>query len=129
MGVRYSARYIDRIFAEQDFLFIYQTIEVVSQARSLPEEFWLFCRIYEWAPSRSGVWQYYEGLPDLKFERVSAALECFGLYAVVQRYRSGKDAWHDKDAMRALDSWLVANAAGIHASLFALIRSQMDLLK
>ena len=129
MTVRYSARYIDKIFVEQDLLFIYQTIEVVSQSRPLPEEFWLFCRIYEWAPSRSGVWQYYESLPDPKFERVTAALEHFGLHDVVQRYRSGKNAWQDEDAMRALDSWLVANAAGIHASLFALIRSQMDLLK
>jgi hypothetical protein len=126
---RYSARYIDKIFAEKDLPIIYQTIEVISQTRQLPEEFWLFCRIYEWAPSRSGVWQYYESLQDPTFEGVSAALERYGLHAVAQRYRSGKDAWQDEDKMRALDSWLDANAAGIHASVFALIQSQTDLLK
>ena len=129
MAVRYSAGYIDRIFAEQDLLSIHQTIEVVAQTRLLPEEFWLFCRIYEWAPSRSGVWQYYESLPNAKFERVSAALDRFGLHSIAERYRSGKDAWQDEDTMRTLDSWLDANAEGIHASLFALIRSQTDLLK
>jgi hypothetical protein len=126
---RYSATYIDKIFAEEDLPFIYQTIEAVSQTRQLPEEFWLFCRIYEWAPSRSGVWQYYESLPDPTFERVGAALERYGLPAVAERYRAGKDAWQDEDAMRALDSWLDANADDIHASLLALIHAQADLLK
>jgi hypothetical protein len=129
MVARYSATYIDKIFAEQDLLSVYQAIEVVSQTHSLPEEFWLFCRIYEWAPSRSGVWQYYESLPDAQFERVSAALERFGLHEAAERYRSGKNAWLHEEAMRALDSWLDAHAAGIHASLLALIRSHMDLLK
>jgi hypothetical protein len=129
MNVRYSAGYIDRIFAEQDLMSIYQTIEVVAQTRQLPEEFWLFCRIYEWAPSRSGVWQYYETLPEPKFQRVSAALEHFGLHDVARRYRSGKDQWQDEDEMCALDSWLDATAASIHTSLFALIRPNTNLLK
>jgi hypothetical protein len=127
--VRYSATYIDKIFAEEDLMPVYETIEVVSRGRSLPEEFWLFCRIYEWAPSRSGVWQYYENLPDQKFERVSAALARCGLHDVAQRYRSGKDAWQDEEKMQALDTWLDVNAAGLHALLLGLIRPQMHLLK
>jgi hypothetical protein len=129
MVVRYSAEYLDKIFADEDLLAIYETIEVVSRARSMPEEFWLFCRIYEWAPSRSGVWQYYENLSDQKFERVSAALERCGLHDAARRYRSGKDARQDTEKMQALDSWLDTNAARLHASLFALIRLQTHRLK
>ncbi len=129
MAVRYAAEYIDKIFADEDLLPVYETIEVVSRARSLPEEFWLFCRIYEWAPSRSGVWQYYENLPDQKFERVSAALERCGLQEAAQRYRSGKDTWQDSEKMQTLDAWLDVNAAGLHASLLTLIRPQRHLLR
>ena len=129
MSARYSANYIDKIFSEEDLPSIYQAIEVVAQHSAVPEEFWLFCRIYEWAPSRSGVWQYYENLPGAKFERMNAALERSGLNDVAQRYQSGKNAWQNKDEMRKLDLWLEENAARIHKSLLALIGSQKDLLK
>jgi hypothetical protein len=129
MIAQYAPSYIDSLFARQDLLAIHQVITVVEQTRSLPEEFWLFCRIYEWAPGRSGIWQYYEGLPEPKFERIGVALDRFGLHEIAQRYRSGHLRWADSGEMASLDAWLDGNCAMIHASVFALIRPHKDLLK
>src|SRR5687768_10153515 len=62
MSALISKPYIERLFAEKNLAEIYWAISVVGKDRELPEEFWLFSRIYEWGPARSGVWQYYDGL-------------------------------------------------------------------
>ena len=129
MTARYSSRFIDQLFEDQDLSTLHQVIEVVYQTRTLPEEFWLFCRIFEWAPSRSGVWQYYEGLRAEKGERIAAALHRLGFRDIEQRYRSGFNAASDARKMTTLDAWLADNAQDIHARILALIRPHRDLLK
>jgi hypothetical protein len=71
MSVRFAKAYIDRLFDQKDFSGIHHAISVIEGTQTLPNEFWLFCRIYEWAPARSGVWQYYDGLKKEEFERVN----------------------------------------------------------
>ena len=124
---RYAPRYIDSLFAQEDLVALHQVISVVEQTRSLPEEFWLFCRIYEWAPARSGIYQYYQALAEAKFHRISAALDRFGLHEIAEKYRSGLD-WHDSSKMARLDAWLDANSNQVHAAVLALIRPHKDLL-
>src|SRR3954469_25435261 len=97
MTPRFAHSYVDRIFDERDFDAIHQLISVLSRDRSLPEEFWLFCRVFEWAPSRSGIWQYYEGLPEPDFERIHQALDRVGLAEIAEQYRAGKRAWNNSD--------------------------------
>ena len=58
MAAHFADSYVDRLFSERDFGAIYHLISVREMQRPLPEQFWLFCRVYEWAPARSGVWQY-----------------------------------------------------------------------
>ena len=129
MAVRFANSYVDRLFAERDFVAIHHLISVVSRDRSLPEEFWLFCRVFEWAPSRSGVWQYYEGLPETEFERISQALDRFGLAEIAQQYRTGKSTWDGPDQAAELDKWLDAHASEIHAAVFDLIAPRKDCLR
>jgi hypothetical protein len=78
MVARFANSYVDRIFAERDLGAIHQLISVLDKQRPLPEEFWLFSSVYAWAPARSGVWQYYENLPDEIFQQMSQALRRFG---------------------------------------------------
>jgi hypothetical protein len=47
MLARYSPQYIDSLFAQEDLSALHQVISVAEQTRSLPEEYWLFCRVYE----------------------------------------------------------------------------------
>ena len=129
MVVRYANSYIDRLFAERDLISLYQVISVIGKERALPEEFWLFCRVYEWAPSRSGVWQYYEGLSDDDFEHMAGALERFGLGEIAEKYRLGKETWNGPDRAADLDSWQEANEHQIHDSVFRLIAARKELLK
>ena len=95
----------------------------------LPDEFWLFCRIYEWAPSRSGVWQYYEGLSEEEFERVSRALEHFGLVEIAEKYRQGKMTWNGPNLAADLDEWLDTHQRQIHEAVFNLILLRKDCLR
>src|SRR6266436_3257576 len=90
MSVRFANSYIDRLFAEKDLDGLHHLISAVGRDRPLPQQFWLFCRVLEWAPARSGVWQYYDGLSEEKFERMSQALERFGLGDLAEKYRLGK---------------------------------------
>jgi len=105
--LRYASAYIDRVFAERDEIALYQIVGAISAERQLSEEFWLFCRLQEWTGStRSGVWQYYEGLPEETFRRVSAGLEQRGLNKIADQYRFGKSFWDTPDQAAGLDRWL-----------------------
>jgi hypothetical protein len=129
MSVRFANRHIDRLFAEKDLDKLYNLIEVVSKDRPLPEEFWLFCRVFEWAPARSGVWQYYDGLPEEKFERMSGALDRFGLAELAEKYRLGRSTWNGPDRAATLDAWLEAHAEEIHNAIFRLVAARKDCLR
>jgi hypothetical protein len=129
MPVRFSDSYIDGLFAERDLDAIYHLITVIAKERSLPEQFWLFCRIYEWAPARSGVWQYYEGLQDSDFSRISEALDRFKLGELAKKYREGKTSWNGPTKASDLDAWLDAYASAIHRQVFELIAPLKDYLR
>jgi hypothetical protein len=120
--------YVDRLFAEKNLGEIYWAISVVEQDRALPEEFWLFSRIYEWAPARSGVWQYYESLSGEQFERISDALDRFGLSDIAEKYRLGRSTWDGPTQAGEVDRWLDRNADRIHAAVFKLIADKKDRL-
>ena len=129
MNARFADSYVDRLFSERDFGAIYHLISVREMQRPLPEEFWLFCRIYDWAPARSGVWQYYDGLADEAFMRMSRALERFGLTEIAAKYQLGKSTWNGPDRAVALDKWLDSHEQQIHEAAFSLIVDRKDFLK
>ena len=129
MAAQFANLYIDRVFSEKDLGLIYHLVRVREMQRELPEEFWLFCRIYEWAPARSGVWQYYEGLSEEAFMRMNQTMERFGLFEVAAQYRQGWNTWNAPDRAAALDEWLDLHAQQIHAAAFALIVDLRDWLK
>lgn len=127
MNVRHTKSYLDRIFAEPDLMAIYQVISAVEQERPLPEEFWAFQRLYEFAPNRSGVWQHYESLPDEPFQRMLSALERFGFHEFAKRYREGRAIW-DRPQIREFDDWLEDNHQKIWSAALALIVPLKDRL-
>jgi hypothetical protein len=129
MIVRFANSYIDRLFEERDFAAIHQLIDALGKQRQLPGEFWLFYRIYAWAPARSGVWQYYENLPDETFQQMSQALRRFGLIKIAEKYELGRNTWNGPDRAVTLDRWLDTNAQRIHDAIFALISAKKDYLK
>jgi hypothetical protein len=126
MSALIAKPYIDRLFAEKNLGEIYWAISVVGQDRELPEEFWLFSRIYEWAPARSGVWQYYEGLHDEQFKRVSDDLDRFGLSKIAEHYRLGQRTWDGPTQAAELDRWLDSHADEIHDAIFRLIAAKRE---
>src|SRR4051812_37689476 len=97
--------FVDRLFAEKDLGEIYWVISVMEKQRGLPEVFWLFSRIYEWAPSREG-WQYYERLSDENFKRISDGLERFGLSELAEKYRLGHRTWDGPTRATEVFGWL-----------------------
>jgi hypothetical protein len=129
MTVRFADSYVDKLFSERDFDAIYHLIGVREMQRPLPEEFWLFCRIFEWAPARSGVWQYYEHLTDEAFTRMSQALERFELIDIAAKYQIGKKTWNGADRAAPLDKWLESHGQQIHDAAFSLIVDRKDCLK
>ena len=123
-----ATSYVDRIFADKDLHEVYWVISVVEQDRELPEEFWLFSRVFEWAPSRSGIWQYYETLSDGQFNRVTDGLERFGLLEIAEKYRLGRSTWNGPTKAAELDQWLDAHAGDVHDAVFRLIADKKDRL-
>ncbi len=129
MTVRFASSYIGRLFAERDLSGLYHLISVTGQERSLPEQLWLFCRLREWAGStRSGIWQYYEGLSDEKFERMDRALRLFELAEIAEKYRAGKSTWDGPEHAASLDKWIDAHEQQIDDAAFGLALSQKEWL-
>jgi hypothetical protein len=127
MAVRFARSYVDRLFAERDIMEIHHLISVVGRDRKLPEAFWLFCCLIEWAGStRSGVWQYYEPLSDETFEQISQALDRHGLFEIAERYRFGRTAWDGPDRAASLDRWIDEHAEQIERTAFDLISKLKD---
>ncbi len=129
MPVRFANSYVDRLFAERDLDGLYHMISIIEKERSLPEEFWLFCRIYEWAPARSGVWQHYEGLSEERYQQMLGALERFGLAEIAEKYRLGRATWNGPDRAAALDAWLDFHAQEIHDAALRLLAARKHSLK
>lgn len=130
MANLFADLYIDKLFTERDMLGLYQVIIAVEQDRVLPEEFWLFCRLLEWAGStRSGSWQYYERLSGELFGRMSRVLDGFGLAEIAEKYRSGRDLWNKPDGADSLDEWVDAHQQQIESAAFDLILRCKDFLK
>jgi hypothetical protein len=121
MSAPLAKTYVEQLFAEKNLGDIYWAISIVERDRKLPEEFWLFSRVYELAPARSGVWQYYEGLSDEQFKRVSDDLDRFGLDEIAKQYRLGRRTWDGPTQAAEVDRWLDAHADEIHDAAFRLI--------
>ena len=97
-------------------------IGVVGKHRQLPEQFSLFLRLWNWRCStRSGIWQYYEGVPAAEFESMAGALERFGLHELADRYRSGMTTWKEPQCCRELDRWIDDHDRELEATTFQLI--------
>jgi hypothetical protein len=104
---------------------LYHLIGMVCAERQLPEEFWLFGRLLEWVGStRSGVWQYYEGLPADMSTRMIRALQRFGLAEIAERYRFGQRSWAGADQAASLDEWLDSHEQEIMSAAFELIAAR-----
>ena len=129
MVARFANSYVDQIFAERDLGAIYHLISVIDEQRPLPEEFWLFSRVYAWAPARSGIWQYYENLSEKSFQQMSQTLRRFGLVEIAEKYELGWKTWDGSSRAAALDNWLNTHASQIHDAVFALVLERKDCLK
>lgn len=127
MTVCFGSSYVDKLFVERDMLGLHHLISVVAAERQLSEPFWLFCRLLEWSGSaRSGVWQYYETLPEAMLVRMSRALDQAGLPEIALKFQLGRDSWNGSDKAADLDAWLDANEQQIHCAAFELIATRKN---
>jgi len=111
-------------------MLLHQMVTVVGENQPLPEEFWIFCRLVEWAgTTRSGVWQYYEGIQEDHIERVSQGLERFGLSEISSIYRSGKDSCAGTEKGASLSRWIDAHEEAIYDSAVSLIAPMKNCLR
>ena len=128
MGVRFAKAYVDEVFAARDLDRVCHLISLVDQEPNLPEELWLFSRVYEWAPSRSGIWQYYEALPETLFLRIKSGLERYGFDELAAKFAEGRYSSGPPTFAEDFDDWLEEHASAIHAALFQLILPKKDYL-
>lgn len=128
MGARFAKEYVTEVFAARDFDRVYYLISLVDHEANLPEEFWLFSRVFEWAPPRSGVRQYYEALPQEKFLRIKSGLEQYGFHEIATKYSEGHRTWNSLTSAATLEHWLDENSDDIHAVLLQLIKPKIDYL-
>jgi hypothetical protein len=127
MGVRFANEYIERLFAEKDIGGWHHLVSVMERERTLPEEFWLFSSLLEWLGSaRSGVWQYYDELPEEKFERMTKALEAFGFAEVAEHYRFGRAAWNQPDQAEKLDEWIDRHEQEVESAVLDLVSKRKE---
>jgi hypothetical protein len=125
MAIRFAESYITRLLADRDIAGLYHLIRVMGREHPLGEAFWLFCRLLEWrGSSRSGVWQYCDGLPDELFVRMSEALEKFGLLEIAVNYRIGRRSWDGPDRAASVDDWIETHEDDIGTVAFELIASR-----
>ena len=122
MVARYAKSYVDRLYDTKDIFALHGVISVVGRHRDLPEQFSLFLRLWDWCCStRSGIWQYYEGVPKHEFESMAASLKGFGLRELADRYRSGMATWREPEGCGELDRWIDAHWGELEAIAFRLI--------
>jgi hypothetical protein len=125
MGVRFTKGYVDEVFAGRDYSRLYHLISLVDEEPDLPEELWLFNRMFEWSCSD---WQFYEHISVEKFHRILADLEQVGLDAISQKFREGKLVWDDPELLPAFEGWLEAHAKQIAATIFVLAERRRGFL-
>lgn len=130
MHPRFAETYVENLFSQRNLSGLPHLISVVERDRELPEQCWLFCRLLEWRGSRrSGIWQYYEGLPQDEFERIAKAAEDAGLKELANKYRHGKAAWNTEDNACSLDKWMDANREFISSELMCLLGDCREIMK
>ncbi len=130
MHPRFSESYVENLFAQKDLTGLHHLISVVERDRGLPKQCWLFCRLLEWEGStRSGVWQYYEGIPRCEYEKIVEALDEAGLRQLSAKYRYGMAAWNTNDRASDLDKWIDNNQEMIAAALMQLVVDCRETLK
>ncbi len=126
MTVRFARKYIDSLFADADLMGLYHVVGVLERKTPLPDRLWLFCRLLEWAPARSGIWQYYNGLSVTKFERMARALEDAGLTLLAEKYRIGRTTPTDPDQGDSLDKWLDCHEQQINHEALGLAQCERE---
>ena len=130
MRVRFASSYVDQLFADRDLSGLHHLVSIKERDQKLPDECWLFCRILEWiGSSRSGVWQYYESVPNETFERVSRAFDKLGYSDIAERYRSGMISWDGPDRARSLDQWMFAHEDAVRDAAFDMIKLHQEILR
>ncbi len=129
MNVRISSSYVDRLIAEQDLLGLYQVVGIRSEEGELPPECWLSTRLLEWeGATRSGIWQYYEGLAADTFQRVSLALDQAGFTDIAEQYRYGQQTWDVPEQVASVDRWIDDHQPRIKAAVLSLLAGSRSFL-
>jgi hypothetical protein len=127
--VHFAKSYIDQLYVEKDLFALHNVISAVIQERPLPEQFWLFLRLWEWCCStRSGVWTYFEAVPVEQLEKTAFALEKFGFPELANQFRLGMSTWNEPGACGPLDCWIDGNWSELEKAAFSLIANDRELL-
>ncbi len=133
MKPRYSAGYLDRLFASEGYADLAQISSLLCATdRFSPNEhdyglsapLFVFVETLAWFAQswRSGACTYYAATPWGRQDAMSRALESGADPALTGCYREGMRNWRDAEAMRAVDDWIEQHDEEVMSWLRTLVR-------
>ena len=129
MSVQYSQSFVDRACESKDIFTLYSIVHSLGQERILPEPLKVFVRLWDWCcMTRSGIWQYYEGISSDYVEETAAMLERHHLGEIASRYRAGLSNWEEPHYCGDLDDWIEENWDVIEEAALNLVKSNRESL-
>ena len=129
MSVRFAKTHVDRAIEAIDLPTLYNVVRLTSRERELAEPLQLFLQFWEWVgATRSGIWQYYEGVPIADFNSTAAMMDRSDLPEIAARYRAGMECWDEPRYCDDLDHWIAANEKVLEETALQLIRPYREQL-
>ena len=129
MSVQYAKTFVDRACESKDVFALYSIVNSIGREKVLSEPLKAFIRLWDWCcMTRSGIWQYYEGISLESVEETATMLERNDLGEVALRYRAGFRNWQKPHYCGDLDNWIDENWDAIEAAALNLVKSNLGSL-
>jgi hypothetical protein len=78
--------------------------------------------------TRSGIWQYYEGISPDYVEETASMLERHHLGEIASRYRAGLNNWKEPEHCGDLDDWIEENWGVMKKAALDLVKGSLESL-
>ncbi|PXA03069.1 hypothetical protein DDZ13_14225 [Coraliomargarita sinensis] len=87
-------------------------------------------RLLEWCSStRSGVWQWHEGISEKESEKIRRLLAEYASQELEQWYQFGEKQLQNEKEIEKLDQWLDSNEGLFHDRIWSVVNPDLLYLK
>jgi hypothetical protein len=126
MTPRFAPQFVDHLYTDAPIDEFYGTLGIIERHAPLPPASWLLCRLVEWmSTTRSGIWTYYEAVPEPDQREIVSVLGNFPtLEPLAIQYSKGREVWKRPRDIAHVDSWIDADEHEMKALLLALAREE-----